>query len=194
MLSRMTSHARRPRLPKDAESTMWRGRFPFMSARRESAQAPGPIQLTVAEGIGIPRGVAYISPAALAALGCAADDVVEITGPRTTVARAHPWPYTQQDVDGLSSGATPDDSTIQMDGLVRQNSGAALGDLVTLHAAQAQPAVSVALVPVGGATALNEAELRHVARSMRGLVVLAGDLVRIPGLGLATREFQVFAT
>ena len=150
--------------------------------------------MTVAEGIGIPRGVAYISPAALAALGCAADDVVEIVGPRTTVARAHPWPHTQQDVDGLSSGATPDDSTIQMDGLVRQNSGAALGDLVTLHAAQAQPAVSVALVPVGGATALNEAELRHVARSMRGLVVLAGDLVRIPGLGLATREFQVFAT
>ncbi len=173
---------------------MWRGRFPFMSARRESAPTTGPIQLTVAEGIGIPRGVAYISPAALAALGCAADDVVEIVGPRTTVARAHPWPHEREGADGLSSGATPDDSTIQMDGLVRQNSGAALGDLVTLHAAQAQPAVSVALVPVGGATALNEAELRHVARSMRGLVVLAGDLVRIPGLGLATREFQVFAT
>ena len=67
---------------------MRRGRFPFMSARRESAQAPGPIQLTVAEGIGIPRGVAYISPAALAALGCAPDDVVEIVGPRTRASLA----------------------------------------------------------------------------------------------------------
>src|SRR5947209_8206484 len=172
---------------------MRRGRFPFMSARRESAPATGPIQLTVAEGIGIPRGVAYISPAALAALGCAPDDVVEIVGPRTTVARAHPWPHGQQGADGLSSGATPDDSTIQMDGLVRQNSGAALGDVVMLRPAQAQPAVSVALVPVGGASALNEGELRHVARSMRGLVVLAGDHVRIPGLRLATRAFHVLA-
>ena len=65
---------------------MWRGRFPFMSARRESAPTTGPIQLTVTEGIGIPRGVAYISPAALAALGCAPDDVVEMP------ARARPSP------------------------------------------------------------------------------------------------------
>ena len=173
---------------------MWRGRFPFMSARRESAQAPGPIQLTVAEGIGIPRGVAYISPAALAALGCAADDVVEITARvRPSPARI-PGRNDQQDVDGLSSGATPDDSTIQMDGLVRQNAGAALGDLVTLHAAPGAASGERRARSCGGATALNEAELRHVARSMRGLVVVAGDLVRVPGLGLATREFQVFAT
>src|SRR5262249_22796066 len=37
-------------------------------------------------------------------------------------------------------------------------------------------------------------ELRHVARSLRGLAVVAGDLVRVPGLGLAAREFQVLAT
>jgi len=155
------------------------------------------IQLTVAEGLGIPRGVAYLSPAALAALGCAPGDVALIQGGRTTVARVYPWPHEGPSDLALGqggSGATPDDTTLQMESLVRQNAGAALGDTVSLRAIAVQPAVSVALVPVGGPAALGETELRHVARSLRGTVTLAGDLLRVPGLGLAAREFQVFAT
>ena len=76
------------------------------------------IQLTVAEGLGIPRGVAYLSPAALAALGCAPGDVALIQGGRTTVARVYPWPHDGapgQAADGFGqagTGATPDDRTL----------------------------------------------------------------------------------
>src|SRR5262249_21919347 len=37
-------------------------------------------------------------------------------------------------------------------------------------------------------------ELRHVARSLKGLAVIAGDLVGVPGLGLSAREVQGLAT
>src|SRR5579884_2651809 len=157
--------------------------------RTPSTRTSTTLQLTVAEGIGIPRGVAYVSQAALAALDCAAGDVVQISGTRTTVARVYPLPR--------EAGMPPsraDDATIQMESLVRQNAGAALGDVVNVRRVGVQPAVSVALVPIGGTASLNEAELRHVARGLRGAVTVAGDLVRVPGLGLTSREFQVFAT
>jgi len=158
--------------------------------RTSNTRTTTTLQLTVAEGLGIPRGVAYVSPAALGALGCAPDDVVQINGSRTTVARVYPWPHDGETLPHARS----EDATIQMESLVRQNAGAALGDLITVRRIAVQPAVSVALVPIGGGVSLNDAELRHVARSLRGLVTVAGDLVRVPGLGLASREFQVFAT
>src|SRR5260370_41628874 len=76
-----------------------------------------------------------------------------------------------------------------MEGMVRQNAGASLGEPVRLRRVPAQSAISAALVPVGVAAALNEAELRHLARSLRGLPVTAGDLVRAPGPGFAPRGF-----
>src|SRR5690349_13920388 len=86
------------------------------------------LQLTAVEGQGVPRGVAYVSSAALEALGCAPDDVVRIEGSRPTVARVQPAP------DDASASDSPSgtDMVIQMDGLVRQNAGAALGDVVSL--------------------------------------------------------------
>ena len=154
------------------------------------------LQLTAIEGIGVPRGVAYASPAALDALECSAGDVVLIQGARATVARLYPWPAEEQPgQSGMQAdGGTINDQTLAMEGLVRQNAGAALGDLVWVRPTPAQQAISAALVPVAGETSLTEAELRHVARSLKGLAVIAGDLVRVPGLGLSAREFQVLAT
>src|SRR5690348_12691542 len=85
------------------------------------------LQLTAVEGQGVPRGVAYISRAALEALGCAPDDVVRIEGSRPTVARVQPLP---EPPAGQPAAAAGTDLVIQMDGLVRQNAGAALGDVV----------------------------------------------------------------
>jgi transitional endoplasmic reticulum ATPase len=161
--------------------------------RTPGARTSTTLQLTVAEGLGIPRGVAYIGPAALAALDATPGDVVQIHGTRTTVARVYPWPQEGAPGERAARGRA-EDATIQMESIVRQNAGAALGDLVSLRRVAVQPAVSVALVPIGGAASLNDAELRVVARGLRGLVTVAGDLVRVPGIGLASREFQVFAT
>lgn len=145
-------------------------------------------QFTVVEGAGVPRGVAYLNVAAFAALGCVPDDVALIHGVRVSVARLQLWP--KEGVAEVMPGAA---AVIAMEAIVRQNVGAALGDLVRVQPIAAQPAVSVALMPAADAN-FSEAELRHIGRSLRGLAVMAGDLVRVPGLGLGVREFQVFAT
>ena len=146
--------------------------------------------LTVVEGLTIPRGTACIGAAALDALGAAPGDVIEIAAERVTVAQVDRWS------DDPAAAPGGGERTIAMDGLVRQNAGAALGAEVRVRRVPASPAVSCALLPAAGAggATLGEAELRHVARSLRGLAVVAGDLVRVPGLGLAAREFQVLAT
>ncbi len=113
--------------------------------------------------------------------------VVLIQGSRATAARIFPWPAGMQ--PALSA-----DSSIQMDGLVRQNAGAALGDEVLLRTLTAPAAISAALVPTSGSATLSEAELRSLARALRGLAVVAGDLVRVHGIGFAAREFQVLST
>src|SRR5215469_6146945 len=167
-----------------------------MSTAEEEIKTTTAIQLTAVEGQGVPRGVAYASPATLDALECVPGDVVLIQGTRTTVARLHPWPADDRLLQG-GLEADPrfgSDQTVAMEGLVRQNAGAALGDLVWVRATPVQQAISAALVPVAGAAALNDVELRHVARSLKGLGVIAGDLVRVPALGLSAREFQVLAT
>ncbi len=152
------------------------------------------VELTVVEGLTIPKGTACIGAAALAALDCAPGDLVEISAGRTTVAEIHPWSLDPADAGRQPGDVSSGEQTIAMDGLVRQNARAGLGDVVTVRRVQAQPAISAALVPLNGAPNLSEAELRHVARSLRGQPVLAGDLVRAAGIGLAAREFQVLAT
>ena len=77
---------------------------------------------------------------------------------------------------------------------MRQNARVALGDVVRVRRVRAQPAISAALVPLSGTVNLSEAELRHVASSLRGQVIVSGDVVRAAGLGLSAREFQVLAT
>ncbi|MGH2517240.1 MAG: CDC48 family AAA ATPase [Ktedonobacterales bacterium] len=169
-----------------------------MSTTEQNIASSVTIQLTVVEGLTVPRGEAHVSAAALAALECVEGDVVRIMGARATVARVVAWPPAPtQDV----AARRGEDTTIAMDGMVRQNAGAALGETVSVRRVEAQPAISAALVPASGPQAgvgptplLAEAELRHVARTLRGLVVVAGDLVRVGGIGLAAREFQVLAT
>jgi transitional endoplasmic reticulum ATPase len=163
-------------------------------AERDTDTTVTTLQLTVVEGQNVPRGAAYLSPAALEALGCAPGDVVRIQGSRATVALALARPPESQPRAAAMTAAPDGDQIIQMEGLVRQNAGAALGDVVAARRVPALPAVSVALVPAATAVALSEAELHHVARSLKGLAALAGDLVRVPGLGVAAREFQVLAT
>ena len=166
-----------------------------MSTAEHEIKTTTSLQLTAVEGIGIPRGVAYASPTTLEMLECAPGDVVLIQGVRATLARLHPWPEDEQRQPAGDLTAQPaTDQTLAMEGLVRQNAGVALGDQVIVRTSSVQQAISAALVPIGGVASLNDVELRHVARSLKGLAVMAGDLVRVPGLGLSAREFQVLAT
>jgi transitional endoplasmic reticulum ATPase len=162
-----------------------------MSTAEQDIKTTTTVQLTVVEGVGMPRGVAYVGPSVLEILECAAGDVIRIRnaqGNQATVARIYPWPSEAPATQAV------DTQNIAMEGLVRQNAGAALGDLVSVSRTTAQPAVSAALVPVNGTVALNDAELRHVAQALKGLAVLAGDVVRVPGMGVSARELYVLAT
>src|SRR5579872_1032584 len=165
-----------------------------MSTTEHEMKSSVTIQLSVVEGLTVPRGEAHVSAAALAALECAEGDVVQITGARATVARVVAWPTAPAEGSIPLAPRKGEDTTIAMEGMVRQNAGAALGEMVSVRRVESQPAISAALVPVSGPPALADAELRHVARTLRGLVVIAGDLVRVGGIGLAAREFQVLAT
>ncbi len=160
-----------------------------MSATERVTRTNTTLQLTVVEGLGAPRGVAYVSPAALDALECQPGDVILIQSARGTVARVH-----AVSSDNTSTSLPVADGDIQMEGLVRQNAGASLGELVSVRRAAPQPAVSVALTPANGSAALSDVELTHVAQALKGQAVVAGDLVRVSGLGLAAREFQIFST
>lgn len=173
-----------------------------MSTTERDVRTSITIELTVIEGLTVPRGEAYVTTAALAALECQPGDVVSIQGPRTTSARIFAWPEfarlgvtdaAEPSADGASDGRR-DDRVIAMDGLVRQNTGAGLGDQVRLRRVVPQPAISAALVPLSGTATLREPELRHIAQTLRGLIVMAGDRVRVAGLGLAARDFQVLST
>src|SRR5512146_1791214 len=159
------------------------------TTERDALTSTTTLQLTVVEGLTIPRGTACVGAGALAALGAQPSVVIEIAAERVTVAQVDRWS------DDPAAGPGGGEQTIAMDGLVRHNAGAALGAEVRVRHVAAPPAISAALVPAGGGPAnLNEPELRHIARSLRGLAVVAGDLVRVPGLGLTSREFQVLAT
>ncbi|HEX8730034.1 MAG TPA: CDC48 family AAA ATPase [Ktedonobacterales bacterium] len=161
-----------------------------MSATERATRTNTTLQLTVVEGLSAPRGAAYVSPAALDALECQPGDVILIQSARGTVARV----YTTAPEGTHAAGGPAADGEIQMEGLVRQNAGAALGELVSVRRASPQAAISVALTPANGSAALSDAEMLHVARELKGLAVVAGDLVRVSGMGLAAREFQVFST
>src|SRR5258708_7090334 len=101
-----------------------------MSISQREPDLQTTLQLTAVEGQGVPRGVAHVSPAALDALSCAPGDIVRIQGSRATVARIEPWP--ENDRPAAPRQLADGDQHIQMDGLVRQNAGVALGEVVSL--------------------------------------------------------------
>src|SRR5215467_6319860 len=114
-----------------------------MSTTERDAASTASLLLTVVEGLTVPRGTACIGAAALAALEAQPGDVIEIAAERVTVAQVDRW--SDDPTTGPGGGAL----TIAMDGLVRQNAGAALGAEVRVRRVYAPPAVSAALVPAG---------------------------------------------
>ncbi len=80
------------------------------------------------------RGLVRIDPQDLERLGVGIGDVVEISGKRSTVARAMPA-YTAQRGQNL----------IQMDGILRANAQTGLDDRVTVRLVAVQPARNILL-------------------------------------------------
>jgi transitional endoplasmic reticulum ATPase len=152
-------------------------------ATRDSDRAPS---LKVAEALpkDVGRGLARLDPHDLERIGVQIGDVLEITGKRTTVARAMPA-YVAQRGQGL----------IQMDGILRANAGAGLDERVAVHRTEVQSARSVTLATVEAMRAVpGPSQARYLARLLDGIPVLVGDRVRVDLFGTRAQAFTVVET
>jgi transitional endoplasmic reticulum ATPase len=141
------------------------------------------------------RGLARIDPQDLERLGASIGDVVEITGKRSTVARAMP-----------AYAAQRGQSMIQMDGILRSNAQTSLDERVTVRCVNVQSARVVILAaestsrpsqrPGGKAEAgkAGGGETRYLARLMDGIPVIAKDQIRIDLFGTRAQTFTVVET
>ena len=142
------------------------------------------------------RGLVRIDPLDLTQLGVSIGDVVEITGKRTTVARAMPA-YPEQRGQKL----------VQMDGILRANAQTGLDDRVSVRRVVVQPARNIVLVSAQAeprsAAARKEGSAQHggkvtegryLARLMDGIPVVTRDQVRVDLFGTRAQTFTVTET
>ena len=141
------------------------------------------LKLKVAEAMpkDLGRGLARIDPADLSRLGVEVGDVVEIVGKRTTVVKAMPA-YKEH----------RGQARVQIDGVARENAGAAIDQSIEIRKAQAQPARRVVLAPTSITPA--ERDLKYIGGLLDGLPVLEGDRVSATLFGNRAADFKVVGT
>ena len=141
------------------------------------------VQLRVAEARqrDIGRKIARVDSRAIRELGLSPGDLIEIVGKKSTVAIVWP-PYKEDDGMGL----------IRIDGEIRRNAGASVGDYVTVRKARAEPARKIVLAPYE--TLPFVGDLSRIVRSqLLNLPVMKGDVIVIPVLGMGI-ELKVTST
>jgi transitional endoplasmic reticulum ATPase len=121
------------------------------------------------------RGIARLDPADLHALGCVTGGLLEIAGPRTTYARAMPAPPGAR-------GA----GTLYIDGSLRRNAGAGIGD--TVRVSRGPTAELAVRARLAGPAWISAAML---APSLRGVPLCEGEHFRLPLLDGGEAEFVV---
>ncbi|MGB9840832.1 CDC48 family AAA ATPase [Thermovenabulum sp.] len=129
------------------------------------------------------KGMVRIPADAMSALGLKPNDVVAITGKRTTVARVVP---------GFPESCLP--GCIQMDGVIRLNSGAGIGDLVELAPCEALEAKVIVLSPVLTGWQGADKEVQVIKKFLMGRAVIAGDQVSIPQFSGTDEAFTIEGT
>ena len=122
------------------------------------------------------RGVSRIDYDAMDALDASTGDVIEITGKRRTVAKCLPL-YPSDEGRGV----------IRIDGLIRNNSGVAIGDTVVIKKIKAPSAEKVVVAPLEAIPPIDE---RYLADALESVPVTNGDNIMIPYFG-GRLTFQV---
>jgi transitional endoplasmic reticulum ATPase len=140
-------------------------------------------KLRVAEGMpkDLGRGLARLDPADLARLGVSVGEILTVKGKRTTAVKAMP-----------SYKEHRGQSRIQIDGVTRENAGAAIDLVVEVARAEVRPAQRVVLEPTGISPA--ERDLKYIGSLFDGLPVMSGDRVRAQLFGNRSAEFLVVST
>ena len=141
------------------------------------------LKLKVAEALSrdVGRGIARMGPEDLEKLGVAVGDMVEIAGKRTTVCKAMP---AHKELRGQSR--------IQIDGLVRENAGAGLDEVVAVRKISCRPAERVVLAPASVRPA--DRDLDYIGSLLDGLPVQEGNRIRATLFGTRWADFRVVST
>ncbi len=145
---------------------------------------PASVTLKVAEGRpqDAGRGLARLDPADIARLGAGAGTVIQIAGKKIAAAKLMP---AFRDLRGRQ--------LVQIDGIVRSNAGAVIGEKVVLTVTEAVAAQRVVLAPEG-TQALRQVNPEQASRALADMPVVAGDRVRMIGFGSRFQEFRVLET
>jgi len=141
------------------------------------------LKLKVAEALpkDLGRGLARLDPADLVRLGVGVGDVLIVRGKRPTVVKAMP-----------SYKEHRGQSQVQVDGVTRENAGAALDQTIEVVKANARAAQRVVLEPLG--ILPGERDLKYIGSLFDGLPVMAGDRVRAQLFGTRSADFRVVST
>ena len=109
-------------------------------------------------------------------LGVSSGDIVEITGKRKSVAKCLPL-YTSDEGKGI----------IRVDGLARNNTGVAVGDMVVLRKIKAVVAEKIIVAPLDAMPPIDE---RYLTDSLENIPLVKGDNIMVPYFG-GRLTFQV---
>ena len=141
------------------------------------------LKVTEAQPQDVGKGLARLDPADISRLSAAVGSIVQITGKKVTVAKLMP---AFREARGKQ--------LVQIDGIIRSNAGAAIGEKVTLTLVEAQPAQRITLASEGTQALRQPKDREYVGRLLSDLPVVAGDRVRATLFGSRFQEFRVVDT
>jgi transitional endoplasmic reticulum ATPase len=150
-------------------------------------QAPGgertiPLRVAEAPLEDVDRGTVRVDPYLLARIRVQPGTAIAITGERRTVAVAQPapphWQATHQ---------------IGMDGMVRENARAVVGERVTVSAIDAEPARTVLIEPLD-AGHFGAREVAEIRDCLAGRVMIYGDRLKVTAFSKRGHLFKVAGT
>jgi transitional endoplasmic reticulum ATPase len=144
------------------------------------------LELRVAEALAedVGKGLARLDPEDIKAISGVLGDLIEISGAKKTVAR----------ITGTFSESYGK-KLIQIDGVIRSNAKANVGEVVRIKRIPHVTATTVLVSPLDFAAVLpEERELEQFARILQGIAVIAGDKINVSFLAGKERLFQVEAT
>lgn len=144
-------------------------------------QATLKLKVTEALSKDVTRAFARIGPEDLERMGAASGDTIEVSGKRKTVCKAM-----------LAHKEMRGQSRIQLDGLVRENAGAALDECVQVRKVASRPAERVVLTPAN--LTPSERDLDYIGSLLDGLPVLEGNRIRATLFGSRWADFKVEST
>jgi len=141
------------------------------------------LKLKVTEALtkDVGRAFARIGPEDMEMLQVSTGDTLEIAGKRKTVCKAMP---AYKEMRGQSR--------VQLDGIVRENAGAGIDELVSVSSILCRQAERVALAPTS--ITPTDRDLSYIGSLLDGLPAIEGDRIRATLFGGRSADFRVEST